>query len=192
MSTLRELTGPNWYVIQTHPRQEGRAEHNLKAWAVETFNIRIKEAHRNPYTGEKRYLIKPLFPQYIFARFDVQSLLNKICYTRGVRTVVSFGGGPTPVADEVIELLRSYVGAEDGIVRDEKLRTGDKLLIRDGAFKGLIGIFERELKASDRVIILLATISYQGRLVIERELIERVSERVHDSQKSAVQQQISW
>jgi hypothetical protein len=38
-----------------------------------------------------------------------------------------------------------------------------------------MGIFEHDLKDSDRVVILLTAISYQGRIVLEKELLAKVS-----------------
>src|SRR5437588_5435367 len=115
---------PHWYVIQTHPRQEDRAESNLRAWRVETFNPRIKEPRHQRYTGELIYLSKPLFPRYIFARFMANRLLNKIWFTRGVRSVVSFGGSATPVDDQIIDLIKARIG-DDGFVQiGRELKTG--------------------------------------------------------------------
>ncbi|MGH9754026.1 MAG: transcription termination/antitermination NusG family protein, partial [Blastocatellia bacterium] len=79
---------PRWYAIQTHPKQENRAESNLKAWNVETFFPRIKDCRFNEFTGEPSYFIKPLFPGYLFSRFALNNLLHKVRFTRGVHSVV--------------------------------------------------------------------------------------------------------
>jgi len=41
MSTIEDRLP--WYVIKTQPKQEVRAECNLKAWGVNTFHPRISE-----------------------------------------------------------------------------------------------------------------------------------------------------
>src|SRR5215210_821766 len=96
-----------WYAIQTKAQQEDRAESNLRAWGVETFVPRFRARRRGYYAGGATYLIKSLFPRYIFARFDANALLHKVNFTRGVQSVVRFGGTPAPVDDEVLAIMRS-------------------------------------------------------------------------------------
>jgi hypothetical protein len=55
------------------------------------------------------------------------------------------------------------------------LKEGDNVTINDGNLQGISGIFEWKLKASDRVMILLTTTNYQGHLMVERELLQKVS-----------------
>src|SRR5262245_20366287 len=91
-----------WYAIHTNPRQELRAENNLRAWGVETYLPKIKERGLNQYVSKHAWSIKPLFLRYFFARFRYNTFGHKIRYTRGVRDVVSFGATPLPVNDEII------------------------------------------------------------------------------------------
>ncbi len=167
------LESPRWFLIHTQPKQETRAEFNLNAWNVETLAPRLKERRFHPYTGAPTHVVKPLFPGYIFALFK-PALLGKVHYTRGVHSVVSFGGEPVTVEDDVIEAIRARV-CEDGFVRvGEELKPGDKVLIKSGPLKNLSGVFERELKASERVSILLTSVNYQSRLTVERDAIQKV------------------
>jgi transcriptional antiterminator RfaH len=93
---------------------------------------------------------------------------------RGVESVVSFGGNPTPIDDEIINFIKSQI-REDGLARvGQPISVGDQVVIKDGIFKNLIGIFDREAKGSDRVLILLANVNYHGHVAIERERIRRV------------------
>lgn len=163
-----------WYAIHTHHKQENRVENNLRAWQVETFAPKLRARQVNQFSGALIYQIKPLFPHYLFARFKASETLHKIYFTRGVHSIVSFGSGPIPVDDEIIVLLQSQVG-DDGFVKlGKELKPGDKVKITGGAFENLIGIFERGLKDSDRVMILLAAISYQGHIVVERESLAKI------------------
>lgn len=164
-----------WYAIQTHPQQEERANSNLRAWKVETFSPTIRVVRRTAYVRPPSYEIKPLFPRYIFARFDVNTMLRNVWYTRGVSSVVCCGVVPAEVDDEIISLIRSHETPEGFIEIGESLRIGDTVTIENGPFRGLEGILEREVKAADRVVILLSTISYQGNVVIDKEHVKRVS-----------------
>ena len=174
---MNPVTGeaPRWYALQTHALQEERAAENLNAWGVETFAPKYKERRSNPYTGRPVYFTRSLFPRYMFARFDAGRMLRKVWFTRGVAKVVGFGNGPSPVEDEIIELIKSRVG-EDGFVQfNEELKRGDKVVISAGPLVTLEGIFERDLEDGDRVLLLLTAISYQGHVTIERELLKKIS-----------------
>jgi transcriptional antiterminator RfaH len=165
---------PQWYAVYTHRRQEERAYNNLQAWNVETFAPRIKEARYNFVTGLPTFVVKLMFPRYLFARFRAEELLHKVGFTRGVKQVVNFGGSPTPIADEVIELLKSQTGP-DGCVRiGEDLKAGDTVVIKDGLLKDFIAVFEREISGAERVRLLLSTVNYQGHVELDRELVRKV------------------
>jgi transcriptional antiterminator RfaH len=166
---------PRWYALQTHPLQEERATENLNAWGVETFAPKYKERRSNAFTGRPVYFTRSLFPRYMFARFDAGRMLRKVWFTRGVSKVVGFGDGPTPVEDEIIELIKSRADKDGFVQFDEELKQGDKVVIRDGPLTNLVGIFERHLEDGDRVLMLLTAISYQGHVTIERELLKKIS-----------------
>jgi transcriptional antiterminator RfaH len=163
-----------WFAICTNPKQEDRAYHNLEASSVECFNPRIKECRRNQFTGKVTLIPRPLFPRYIFARFSAQSLLRRVRFTRGVLKVVSFNSKPTPIDNEVIEFMKSRVGNDGFLNVGEALKPGDKVRIKDGPCKALVGIVEGNLQANERVQILLTAINYQGRLMIERQWVEKI------------------
>jgi len=159
---------PCWYAIHTHPKQENRAEMNLKAWNVETFFPKIRDCRFNEFTSEPSYFSKPLFPGYLFARFELNNLLHKVRFTRGVHSVVCIGNDPAPVDDRVIEIIAAQIDAAGFVKIGADLEHGAKVLIQAGPFKGLTGIFERETSAADRVKILLDCVSFQARVEVGR------------------------
>src|SRR5215470_210927 len=116
MSRATVNVAPCWYAIHTHPKQEKRAESNLKAWNVEIFFPRIRDYHFNEFTGEPTYFIKPLFPRYLFARFALNNMLHKVRFTRGVHSVVCIGSNPTQVDESVIDIIAAQID-EAGFVK---------------------------------------------------------------------------
>jgi transcriptional antiterminator RfaH len=164
---------PSWYAVHTHPRQEDRAAGNLRAWGIETFSPKFKERHFNAYTQESTCLIKHLFPRYIFARFDL-SRLCKVSYTRGIHAVVSFGDQPAIVEEPIIALIRSRIDGEGFVRIDDEPRPGDAVIVREGPLKGLTGVFSREMKEDERVMILLNAVNYQAHAVIHKSLVKRM------------------
>lgn len=162
----------SWYAIHTHPKQENRAEWNLKAWSVETFFPKIRDCRFNEFTGEPFYFVKPLFPGYLFARFALNNLLHKVRFSRGVHSVVCIGSDPAPVDDRVIEIISSQIDSTGFVKIGADLEPGAKVLVQAGPFKGLTGIFERESNAAVRISILLDCISFQARVEVERNHVK--------------------
>lgn len=168
-----ELDIPQWFAICTNLKQEERAYHNLQAAGVECFNPKIKERRCNQFSGAITLITRPLFPRYVFGRFSVQRSLRQVRFTRGVLKVVSFNSKPTPIDDEVIELLKSRVGSDGFLNVGEALKPGDQVKIKDGPWKAFAGIVERNIQAGERVQILLTAIEYQGRLIIDSRWLEK-------------------
>ncbi|HXD32870.1 MAG TPA: transcription termination/antitermination NusG family protein [Pyrinomonadaceae bacterium] len=172
-NNARPETLPNWYAVYTRPKQEFRAESNLKAWGIETLNPCARAKSRR--LEKTRRVVKQLFPRYLFARFPSEAL-HKITFTRGVQTVVSFGNKPAAVDDAVISLIKSRIG-EDGFVRfNDELTAGDRVMIIAGPFASLEGIFDRTLNDSERVSLMLSTVALQSRLIIERDYVVKLDQ----------------
>lgn len=167
--------GLRWYVVQTKPKEEERADDNLKAWKVETLAPKIKARRVNEFTNRSTFITRPLFPGYIFARFDASTSLHDINATRGIQRVVRFGDVLVPVDDQIIDMIRLRM-AQDGFVYVEtELVPGRKFTIQDGPLGGLVGVLEREMKDSERVMLLLNCVSYQGHFTVERKQLKIAS-----------------
>jgi transcriptional antiterminator RfaH len=146
----REL---HWYVLRTHHRQESRAEDNLAQGRIETFLpwLRVRSRRRRPDR-------EPLFPQYLFARFELQASLHDVTFTRGVQSVVRVGGELATVGDRVIEFFRSRTDESGVIAVGRTFTPGERVTIEYGPFADLVGVVERTLPARERVLVLLTTV----------------------------------
>lgn len=167
----------SWYVVHTHPKQEERTSNNLQAWGLETLNPKLLVNKCNQYTDKLTRVVKPLFPGYIFARFRFNDMYHRIRFTRGVHSLVCFNNRPTPVDEEIISLIRSRIGTDGFVKTLAELKAGDEVVINDGRFQKLHGVFEREMQEadSDRVTILLSSVSFQAHVVVDRALVSRIS-----------------
>ena len=172
-----------WYVVHTHLKQEERTSSNLQTLQLETLSPRLRVDRYNQFTGQLTQFVKPLFPGYIFARFKFNKYYHRIRFTRGVHSHVLFNNTPTPVDDEIIELIRSRMGSDVVVKSAEELKPGDAVVIKDGRFKNLCGVFERGMPDADRVRILLNTVSFQAHVVVNRSLVTKVS---HDERPGGV------
>lgn len=143
----------SWIVIYTKPSQEFRAKDNLKALGATIFlPLRSKEKVAN---GSFVVCHEPLFPRYIFMRND-GALLHKISHmlrsTRGVSSVVNFGGKFAELSDEMVSSMKAAEGRS--LSQPEKAyRRGDEVNFTFGPFKNIEAAF-KESDGVRRIILL--------------------------------------
>ena len=162
-----------WYVIQTKPKKEGEATNYLSTKGVEIFSPLMETfSTRN---GRMNKEFKPLFPSYIFGKFDLYQNYPLVRWARGVKKVLGFGGYPIPVSEEVIETIKGRTDS-DGVVRKTyHFEPNDVIRIKSGPLKDLLGIFDRWVSDSERVRILLNLIGYQPAVELHYSMIEKVA-----------------
>ena len=168
MTTSDEM---QWFAIQARPGAEAAAESNLRALPIETLlplvRRRVHHATRTP-----RMVLRPLFPGYFFARFCATVSLRAVKYSRGVLCVVGGSGQPWPLDDSIIADIRERIGPEGCVeLRERPFRVGDRVCVTAGPLAGWSGVFDSELNAAERVVILIETLQ-QGRVVLRRDCLE--------------------
>jgi transcriptional antiterminator RfaH len=146
-----------WYAIRTKPSQEQRASDNLTAWNVETLV---------PWLSTSKKTLA-LFPGYIFAHFS-ESIVHKVNHTRGIVGVVSFGRRPAVIEDDLIVAIRNRIDGQGKVqTGTTSFQPGDPVLIQSGPLKNFMGVFQRYISGSERVQILLTSVSYLAHVQIE-------------------------
>ena len=159
-----------WHAIYTKPGKEDSVAFRLQGIGIEVLNpkLKSKKYKRNKIVE----VVEPLFPCYLFANFDKEKYTHLITYTRGVRYIVG-KRNPILVFDEIINTIKGSM--EEGnivVVKPQRFEKGDRVLIKEGPFKDFYGIFEKEVKGYERVMILLDAISYK--LELDGSLLTRV------------------
>ena len=163
----------NWYVIQTKPKKEEEAKSYLSTKGVEVFSPLIETFLLKK--GRMNRELKPIFPGYIFGKFDLDHNYALVRWAKGVKKVLGFGGYPTPISDEAVEVIRERTDTH-GIVRLKyHFQPNDVIRIKTGPLKDLLGIFERWISDSERVRILLNLVGYQPVVEIHYSMIEKVA-----------------
>jgi len=163
----------NWYVIQTKPKKEEEATSYLSTKGVEIFSPLLETfATRNARIARE---LKPLFPSYIFGKFDLEQNYPLVRWARGVKCVLGLGGYPTPVCGEVIETIKRRTDERGVVRRIHHFEPNDVVRIKTGPLKDLLGIFERWVSERERVRILLNLIGYQPSIELHYSMIEKVA-----------------
>src|SRR5207302_9949886 len=125
-------TDPVWYAVATKPKQESRAEQNLRMSEFETYAPSVPARSPLKLGTTTGYRLAPPFPGYIFARFNAEQDLRRIRKISGVHDVVSFGSGAARVDDEVIAMLRARVAEVATRGAAPQLLPGEPVMIKDG------------------------------------------------------------
>jgi transcriptional antiterminator RfaH len=170
--SLQIEPGLRWYAIQTKPNREREVERRLLDLTLEAFLPWMRARRR---VGSRfRWVLVPLFPGYIFCRLDIVISGKSVRYSPGVRDFLSFGSRIAEVGDEIIQDLRNR--CPDGVAQVDPFvaQAGDTVRISEGPFAGLEAVFERSLKGSERVAVLLDILGRQTRLVLPSETVVKL------------------
>ncbi len=160
-----------WYVVQTKPRKEYEAEEQLRRQGFGVYLPRLQvEKLRN-----RRWLatVEPMFPRYLFVHLDPNiDSIAPVRSTRGVSQIVRFGLQLCPVPDEVIQFLQQRENPENHCSTPPPVEfsKGETVVVRDGPFAGMEGIFERH-SGEERSIVLLNCLGQQNRINLARHSV---------------------
>jgi len=164
--------GLKWYALQTKVNRERDVEKRLTDLRLEVFLPRMRTRRR---IGSKFHWVKvPLFPGYVFSRLDMVESGKSARYSPGVKDFLTFGSQIAEVGDNIIEALRERCPGGVAQIDPVKAKPGDTVRINEGPFSGLEAIFERRLKGSERVAVLLETLGRQTRIVLASETIAKI------------------
>ena len=85
-----------WYVVNTHPHQEARAELNLRRQGFDAYLPRLVRQRRHARRVDMTSVA--LFPGYLFVRLDAEAQPWRVINnTFGVRRILCDGEQPLPV-----------------------------------------------------------------------------------------------
>ena len=168
----------SWYAIRIQSRLASLASATLNGKGYEEFLPLYRSRRR--WSDRIKQLELPLFPGYLFCRFDASDRLMPILTTPGVIGIVSAGKTPVPVCDEEIEAIRSILRSGLAAQPWPFLRVGSKVYIERGPLAGMEGI----VIDTDKIYRLVVSVSLLQRSVaveIEREWARPIADRMGPS-----------
>jgi transcription elongation factor/antiterminator RfaH len=162
-----------WYVIHTKPGDEDRVRINLHNQEIETF-FPLLETYQY-CNGRMIPKIRPLFPNYLFAKLDLELHYYKVKWTRGVNKILGSRNEPIPISEKVIQTVKERSGKDNLVKLEDELKDGDMVQINSGPFKSLRGVFQKMMSSKGRVRILLSLIGIDVPVQISRWQIKKVA-----------------
>ncbi len=163
----------SWYIVFTKPRKEELVSFYLQREKIPVFFPKIKEKTQR---GRRVItVLNPLFPGYLFVRAELTTeIYNKIQWTRGVRRILGDGDGPTPIDNEVIEFLLEQTSKE-GVIRPlVQFKEGDRMRIKYGPFRDLIGIIKDPIPKDGRIKVLMDIIKKSADIEVDESMLVAV------------------
>jgi transcription antitermination factor NusG len=157
---------------------EKLVENQLESKGYETF-LPVYTAWRGWSDRRKRCSL-PLFPNYVFCRFDIRSRLP-ILITPGVKAVVGQGKQPIAVDEMELATIRRVLESKAPSLPWSYLKEGERVTVMAGPLTGLTGIVIRE-KGCDRLVISITLLMRSVAVEIDRQSVRPVDENAETSQ----------
>jgi transcriptional antiterminator RfaH len=169
----------HWYTLYTKPNAEYQVVDALQGHGIQTY---LPEMEAPGARKEPRR--KPFFPCYLFVKVDLEEVgLSQVRWIPGLRRIVAFDDRPTPLADEVIDVMRRKlegISAAGGLP-SYAFQPGDTVRITQGPLQGMLAVFEKPTTPTERVQILLAFLGQASRMQIPVTDLEKVPPGVEAS-----------
>lgn len=165
--------GDRWYALHLRSRWESSTATLLSNKGYEIFlpTFRtfktLKHGHGRPVAVER-----PLFPGYLFCRFDACNRMP-VLVTPGVIALVGRGRIPIPVEDSEIGAIQKAVSAGAWIEPCPYPEVGQLVRIEEGALTGVEGILTR-FKGTQRIILSVSLLRRSMAVEIDRSAIRPI------------------
>ncbi len=160
-----------WFALMVKPRFEKNTSMLLKHKGYQDFLPLTAEART--WSDRVKTVELPLFPRYLFCRFNSQKRAM-ILNTPGVQTIVGFGMGPTPIPDHEIESLRTLIASGVPPAPCEYIADGERVLVCEGPLAGMEGLLVKS-KGSCRVVVSIHLLQRSVFAEVDRSVIVAAS-----------------
>ena len=164
---ISQPTSDRWYALQLRTRWESSTATLLSGKGYETFLPTYKTSKRGP--GKSVEVLAPLFPGYLFCRFNVCDRLP-VLITPGVISVVGTGRIPVPVEDSELAAIQKVVSIGLRVEPWPYLEVGQLVRIEDGALSGVEGILTG-FKGARRIVVSVSLLRRSVALEIDRSVV---------------------
>lgn len=155
---LRTVHPPKWYACYTRANQEKKVFARLEERGVDSYLPATLQ--KRQWHDRVKLIACPLFPSYVFARFELQDLYD-ILAVPGIAAVVRVAGRVAPISEEEIANIQRFVEALSGHANPAVVHAafdeGDPVRIVSGPFQGVEGRVIRA-QGRQRVLVGLKTV----------------------------------
>lgn len=165
----------HWYAVYTYPRHEKTVADSLQTHSLTVYLPTILTESR--WKDRTVFLQAPAFPSYVFTRIH-SSQRGRVLGTSGVVRILSVNAHPVPIDDAEIEALRLCLERGSRVERCSSLEVGDRVRVRSGLLKGLVGQISR-CKSDRRLIVPITLINQSVAVEVDVNLLEPMDPTAH-------------
>jgi transcription antitermination factor NusG len=172
--------GLPWFAVHVRTRHETAIASFLEAKGYEQFVPLYKFKKR--WSDRIKVLEAPLFPGYLFCRFDPQFRLP-ILKTPGVIQIIGYNRIPTPIDETEISAIQTVI--ESGMQTQPWpfLEVGEHVRIGSGSLRGLDGIVVK-MKENHRLVVSVTLLRRSVAVEIDSSLVEPFSKAAVPSEET--------
>jgi transcription antitermination factor NusG len=164
--------GTCWYALAVKPQHEFRVLQGLTGLAkIEGFLPTYKD--KRIWSDRVKILDAPLFPGYVFARFEYPARRVPVLRVAGVRSIVGAGHAPSPLAEEEIGTIRTLVSSAFPVRPWPFLRVGQRVRIAHGPLSGVEGVILQQ-KDEWRMVVSVELLQRSVSVVLDRSVLSRI------------------
>jgi len=156
-----------WFALQVRTRHESGVACYLQGKGYEWFLPLYRSRKR--WSDRIKESDAPLFPGYLFCRFNPQDRLP-ILKTPGVTQIVGYNHVPIPVDEAEIDAIRTLVASGLPNRPCAYFQVGNRVRIETGALRGLEGIL-LELKGKRRLVLSISLLQRSVSVEIDSEAV---------------------
>lgn len=160
-----------WYALHVRPRYEKAIASTLLSKGYEGFLPLYRQ--KNRWSDRIKEIHLPLFPGYLFCRFDINKRLP-ILVTPGVIRVVGIGKTIYPVDDSEINALQAIVSSGLAAQPWSYYNIGQKVRIESGSLSGVEGILIA-IKGSSRLVVSVTLLQRSVAVEIDKARVNPVA-----------------
>ena len=159
-----------WFALQVRTRRERLVSTHLEGQGYECFLPFYKSQRR--WSDREKEVDQPLFPGYLFCRFDFQ-YRRPLVVTPGVIQIVGMGKNPMPVEDCEIEAIQLAISSGLPSQPWPYLEVGERVRVNYGSMSGLEGILA-SFKGVHRVVLSVSMLQRSVALEVDLAWVSSV------------------
>lgn len=156
-----------WYGVQTKPRYEKISAQALAGKGL-TVYLPLAAQYRR-WSDRMVRIATPLFPGYVFCRFDAAKRAA-VLRTLGVISIVGTAKHPEPIADEEMQAVQAVVQSKLSSEPWPYVREGEAVRILCGPLAGVEGWLVRK-KNQWRVVVSIHLLQRSVAVEVDREWV---------------------
>ena len=161
----------SWFALHVRSRFEKYVETHLQQKGFDVFCPTYVATRK--WSDRTKTISVPLFPNYVFCRFDLNCRLP-ILVTPGVNSIVGCGKAPQSVDEQEIQDIQRITEAGVTTQPWPFLSVGERVRIDSGPLQGLTGIVLRE-KGHNHLVISVSLLMRSVSVEIDQYSVQPLS-----------------